>query len=76
MSSRTIATAVKMLESLSESAQDRAVEHLREYIKEMQDELEWDRQFKKSKKGLVAVARRAKKAVSEGRAKPMDYDRL
>ncbi len=32
MSSRAIATLVKMMESLPEILQDRVVEHLREYI--------------------------------------------
>jgi hypothetical protein len=65
-----------MLKSLPESLQDQAVEHLREYIKVMQDELEWDRQFKKSKNELVVAARRAKKGIAAGRSKSMDHDRL
>jgi hypothetical protein len=42
MSSKAIATVQKMLESLPEEAQERVVEHLREYILDLQDELEWD----------------------------------
>jgi len=42
MSSEAIATVIKMIESLPETAQERVVDHLREYITELQDELEWD----------------------------------
>jgi hypothetical protein len=76
MSSTAVATLVKMLESLAEPTQDQVVEHLREYIGEMQSELEWDKQFKKTQKGLVVTARRAKREIAKGRAKPLDHDRL
>lgn len=49
MSSPAIATIVKMLESLPESAQEQVVEHLREYLADLQDELEWDALFKKTR---------------------------
>ena len=35
MSSTTITTVVKMLETLPDHAQDRVVEHLREYIDDL-----------------------------------------
>ncbi|MGH7799242.1 MAG: hypothetical protein ACREOW_01260 [Thermodesulfobacteriota bacterium] len=76
MSSNAIATLIKMMESLPEPVQDQAVEHLREYLLDLQDELEWDRQFKKTQKQLVAAARRAKQEIARGRAIPMDYDKL
>jgi uncharacterized membrane-anchored protein len=38
MESNAIATVVKMMESLPETEQNQVVEHLREYITEMQDE--------------------------------------
>jgi hypothetical protein len=38
MASNAIATVVKMMESLPESEQNHLVEHLREYITEIQDE--------------------------------------
>jgi len=76
MSSNTITTLFKMMESLPEPVQDQVVEHLREYILDLQDELEWDRQFKKTQKQLVAVARQAKQEIAKGRSKPMDYDKL
>ena len=76
MSSTAIATVIKMIESLPETAQDQVVEHLREYLEDLQDELRWDTQFKKTQRQLVAAARRAKKEIAKGRAKPLDYDQL
>jgi hypothetical protein len=41
MSSTAIATVVKV-ESLPETAQDQVVKHLRAYLEDLQDELQWD----------------------------------
>jgi hypothetical protein len=38
MSSRAIATLVKIMESLPETLQDKVVEHLREYLEDLRDE--------------------------------------
>ena len=76
MSSTAISTVIRMIESLPETAQDQVVDHLREYLADLQDEIEWDKQFKKTQKQLVMAARRAKKEVAKGHANPMDYDRL
>jgi len=65
-----------MMESLPETAQDQVVEHLREYLEDLQDELQWDTLFKKTQPQLIAAARRAKKEIAEGLAQPMDYDQL
>ena len=43
MESPTITTMIKMLEHLPESAQERVVERLRDYIADLQDEADWDR---------------------------------
>lgn len=71
-----IATITKMLEMLPEEAQQRVVEHLREYIQDLQDELLWDALFQRTQDQLVAVARRAKAEIAMGRAEPMDFERL
>jgi hypothetical protein len=76
MSSEAIATLVKMLESLPEIAQDQVVEHLRQYVEELRDELRWDRSFEKTQEQLTAAGRRAKQEIAEGRAQAMDLDRL
>jgi len=76
VSSTAIATLIKMIESLPETAQDRVVEHLREYLEDLQDELKWDALFKKTQPQLLAAARRAKKEISEGLAQALDIDQL
>lgn len=74
--STAIVTAVKMLEALPETAQNQVVEHLREYIAEMQDDVEWDIQFQRTQRQLVAAAQQAKQEIATGLAEPMDYDQL
>ena len=76
MPSTAIATVEKMLESLPEEAQERVVEHLREYILDLQDELQWNALFKRTQDKLVAAARRAKEEIAAGKAEPMDFGRL
>ena len=65
-----------MMESLQESARQQVVDHLREYFEEVQDELRWDAVFEKTQPQLIAVARRAKREIASGQARPMDYDQL
>ena len=76
MPSTAIATVEKMLESLPEEVQERVVEHLREYILDLQDELEWDALFERTQDKLVAAARRAREEIAAGKAEPMDFERL
>ena len=76
MSSTAVATVIKMLESLPENMQDQVVEHLRDYIEDLQDEIEWDISFKKTQQQLVVAARRARQEIAEGQAKPLDYNQL
>ncbi len=76
MESTVIATVVKMMETLPDAAQNQIVEHLRNYIAELQDEIKWDLKFKKTQPQLIAAARRAKQEIAEGLSKPMDYNQL
>uniref|UniRef100_A0A7C1FM92 DUF2281 domain-containing protein n=1 Tax=Caldilinea aerophila TaxID=133453 RepID=A0A7C1FM92_9CHLR len=76
MTSTAIETVTKMLESLPEMVQEQVVEHLREYLADLQDEQEWDSLFKRTQPQLVAAARRAKQEIAEGHAQPLDYDKL
>lgn len=75
-STAAIVTVTKMLESLPETVQQQVVEHLREYIADLQDEREWDSLFERTQSQLTAAARRAKQEIAQGRAQPMDYERL
>lgn len=76
MSSPAINTVIKMMESLSKEKQNELVEHLREYIQDLQDELKWNESFDKSQDKLISAAKLAKQQIAEGKAKPMDYDKL
>ena len=76
MSASVIATVVKMMESLPDPVQDQVVEHLREYIEDLREQLQWDTTFKKTQSQLVAAARRAKQEIAAGQAKPLDHDQL
>lgn len=76
MSTASVATVAKMLEALPEPAQERVVEHLREYIEELRDELKWDNSFKRTQPKLAEAAQRARQEIAEGKAQPLDYERL
>ncbi|MDJ0744926.1 MAG: hypothetical protein QNJ32_16410 [Xenococcaceae cyanobacterium MO_167.B27] len=76
MSSPAINTVIKMMESLPEDIQHKIVEHLREYIQDLQYEDKWNKSFNKSQDKLIAAAKIAKQQIAEGKAKPMDYDKL
>jgi len=65
-----------MMESLPIEIQDRVVEHIREYVSDLQDEARWDESFRKTQDNLVAAARRAKREIAEGQASAMDYEQL
>ena len=76
MSSATIATLVKMIESLPAPAQEQVVEHLREYLPDLQDEVRWDELLQRTQPGLVEAARKARAEMAAGQAEPLDTDRL
>ena len=76
MSSAAIFTVIKMLESLPETAQEQVVEHLREYVEDLRDELEWDSVFARTQPQLTAAAKRAKQEIAAGRANPLDDKQL
>ena len=76
MASNAVATITRMMETPPEALQNQIVEHLREYIAELEDELRWEASFNRTQEQLVAVARRAKQEIAEGKAEPMDLDRL
>ena len=76
MSSTAIVTMTKMIEALPESAQNQAVEYLREYISELQDEIQWDELFNESQSQLIAAAKQAKKEIAAGKSTPMNFEQL
>lgn len=76
MSSTVITTLIKMMETLPERTQGQVVEHVRDYIAEMQDEQQWDSAFLRTQKELIAAARRAKQEIAAGKSEPMDFSQL
>lgn len=76
MSSTAIMTVVKMMENLPDSAQSHVVDHLREYLADLEDETLWDKQFARSEPQLIAAAKKARQEIEAGKAQPMDYERL
>jgi len=76
MSSENITTVIKMMESLPEAAQGQLVEHLREYIENLRDELEWDSLVQKTQSQLINAAQQARLEIAAGKAQAMDYDQL
>ncbi len=60
MSAAAIATIEKMVESLPDELQERVVEHLRDYIADLEDEKRWDTSFQRTPGNLIAAARKAK----------------
>jgi predicted HAD superfamily phosphohydrolase len=76
MASEATMTIIKMLETLPEQAQDRVVEHLREYIEELRDEALWNESFSRTQSNLVSAARRVRKEIAEGKTTPLDIEKL
>jgi hypothetical protein len=76
MSSAAIFTVIKMLESLPDTAQQQVVEHLREYVEDLRDELAWDSVFARTQPQLIAAAKRAKQEIAAGGATPLDDKQL
>ncbi|NJN20545.1 MAG: hypothetical protein HC812_04250 [Leptolyngbya sp. RL_3_1] len=76
MSSAAITTIMKMVESLPDDLQDKVVEHVRDYIADLETEKRWDDSFERTQNNLVAAARKAKQEIAAGESVPMDYERL
>ena len=76
MASNAITTMIRMMETLPEALQNQIVEHLRQYIAELEDELRWEASFNRTQEQLIAAAQRAKQEIAEGKAEPMDLDQL
>ncbi len=71
-----IATAITMLEALPQITQEQVVEHLREHIASLQDEIKWNVQFQNTKAQLIAAARKAKQEIAAGKAEVLDINKL
>ena len=73
MNSTAIASMIKMMERLPASIQEQAVEHMREYLADLEDEALWDEQFARSQSQLSAAAENARQDAETGKAEPMEF---
>ncbi len=76
MSNNSVVTVTKMLEGLPQSVQDRAIEHLREYLDEITEEIRWDESFATSSDKLSLAARRAREQFKAGKAERLELASL
>lgn len=70
------ATVMKMMESLPASIQERVLEHLQDYIKDIRDEMQWGESFARTQDKLGAAAKKARVDISRGLAAPLNPDDL
>jgi DNA-binding transcriptional regulator GbsR (MarR family) len=76
MASAPTMTIKKMLETLPKELQDHVVEHVREYIEDLRDEVRWNESFSRTQENLIIAARKAREEISEGKASPLDVEKL
>ena len=76
MLSPAVNTVIKMIESLPDYEQNRVVDHLQEYILDLQDELQWDKEFEERKGQLINAAKKARKDIKGGLSKPLNLNEL
>jgi hypothetical protein len=76
MSTTAAMTLIKMLEALPDQLQDRALEHMREYLEDLRDETKWAESFSRTQKSLVEAARHARQEISEGKSASFDSNKL
>ena len=69
-------TMMKMIESLPEPVQERALEHMQQYIEDIRDELKWSESFGSSQNKLITAARQAREEIMQGKAIPMNVEAL
>ena len=63
---------VKMIEPLSVKMQEQVLNHLREYIQDLQDDFIWDNSFNNSQDRLINAAQKARREIAEGLAKSIN----
>ncbi|MBI5194562.1 MAG: hypothetical protein HZA08_14160 [Nitrospirae bacterium] len=76
MDTAAATTMMKMLESVPDQLQEEIVEHMRDYIEDIRDEAKWKDSFSRTQDKLIAAARHARQEIAEGKATPMDVDKL
>jgi hypothetical protein len=72
---KAIETAIKLLETLPEPAQEHLVEELRRLALETQDDAKWEELFARSGK-LKAAAEAARHDIATGKSSEFDFNKL
>jgi predicted component of type VI protein secretion system len=72
---KAIETAIKLLETLPEPAQEHLVEELRRLALEAQDDAQWEKTFERSET-LKAAVEKARQNIAAGISSPFDFDKL
>jgi hypothetical protein len=72
---KAIETAIKLLETLPEAAQEHLVEELRRLALETQDDAKWDELFSRPGK-LKTAAKTARQDIASGKSSEFDFDKL
>ena len=76
MSFSNVTVLTRKLENLPEEFRERMAEYLSEHFEEIEDEVRWEEQFKRSSNKLAGIARQARQEIAEGKAEPMKYEKL
>lgn len=76
MPSATITTIIKMIKSLPDDKQERVMDHLREYIADLEDEIKWDNLFQDTQSELSSIAKNMRKEIAEGKTEDFDCRKL
>jgi len=74
--SPAINTIIQMMETLPLNLQNQIVQHLQNYLLDLQDDIRWETSFAKTETNLVAAARKAKQDIAAGQATPLNYEQL
>jgi hypothetical protein len=65
-----------MLENLPDQFAEQVVEHVREYIADLKDEVLWNSTFSQSQDKLAAAAKKVRKEIQEGKSASLDVETL
>lgn len=74
--SPAIITIIQMMETLPLNLQNQIIQHLQNYLLDLQDDIRWETSFAKTETNLVAAARKAKQDIAAGQATPLNYEQL
>ena len=76
ITNKKLDAVISLLESLPENLQGKVLEHICDYVEEIQDDQKWADSFAKDQKKLVAAVRKAKEEIQNGNSEPMDLKEL